>query len=40
MELDDIKEEHSELTTSFESLFSDIIGKKEIETEEQIFFNF
>lgn len=36
LELGDIKEEHSELTTDFESLFSDIIGKKEPETEEEI----
>lgn len=36
MELDDIKEEHSDLTIGFESLFSDIISKKEPETEEEI----
>lgn len=36
MELDDIKEEHSDLTTGFESLFSDIIAKKEPESEEEI----
>ena len=34
LELDDIREEHSELSIEFESLFSDIIPKSEI-TEEQ-----
>lgn len=36
LELGDIREEHSELTTSFEALFSDIIGKQTPETEEEI----
>lgn len=36
LELSDIREEHSELTTSFEALFSDIIGKQTPETEEEI----
>jgi len=38
LELDDRKEEHSELATEFESLFSDVIPKDEL-TEEQAIEN-